>query len=71
MQSTRSYTPSSSICQAAAHAAVLGLAGGTVVVTVGFGQDTYFGSVGGPFTSRNHGKERRSFTVAKPAGSLV
>lgn len=38
------YAPESSICAAAAHAGLIADDGGSVVVTVGYGQDFYFGS---------------------------
>ena len=39
------YAPESSICAAAAHAGLIAEDGGSVVVTVGYGQEFYFGSV--------------------------
>lgn len=37
------FAPGSSICAAAQHAGLIGQGGGDVVVTVGYGQDFYFG----------------------------
>jgi hypothetical protein len=41
------YTPMSSICRAAEHAAVVGSEGGHIVVVRGHGQDMFFGSKSG------------------------
>ena len=49
------FAPESGICKAALFSKVLGLDGGDVVVTVGFGQDVYFGSSGGSIVSRDGG----------------
>ena len=49
------FAPESGICKAALHSKVLGSDGGDVVVTVGFGQDAYFGSSGGSIVSKDAG----------------
>ena len=49
------FAPESGICKAALLSKVLGLDGGDVVVTVGFGQNAYFGSSGGSVVSKDGG----------------
>lgn len=65
------YAPPSSICAAAAHSGIIGDGGGDVVITVGYGQDFYFGSTRGAASSLDHGPERRSFTLGRPVPALL
>merc|ERR1712039_795895 len=65
------YASESSICAAAAHAGMIGEDGGSVVVTVGYGQDFYFGSARGSASSLDHGPVRRSFTLGRPVPALL
>lgn len=59
------YSAASSICGASVHGGAAGNAGGDVVVVVGHGQDSYFGSTSNGVSSQDAGGERRSFTVAR------
>lgn len=60
------YTPESSVCQAALHAAVIGDAGGDAVVTVGHGQSFHIGSLSKGIQSVDTGKSSHSFTLSLP-----
>lgn len=66
------YNAGSSICSAAQHANVMGTAGGDAVVTVGMGQQYYFGAESHGFSSRDAVADRkRSFLVAIPTPDVL
>eukprot|EP00927_Polykrikos_kofoidii_P050479 TRINITY_DN44396_c0_g1_i1.p1 TRINITY_DN44396_c0_g1~~TRINITY_DN44396_c0_g1_i1.p1 ORF type:complete len:663 (-),score=100.87 TRINITY_DN44396_c0_g1_i1:64-2052(-) len=71
------YSSESAICAASTHAGVIGSGGGDVVVTVGHGQDAFFGSKANGVTSADAvarpegGSDRRSFSVAFPTPELL
>jgi len=68
---TSIYTPGSSVCRASEHAGVLGTEGGHVMVTLGHGQDEYFGSTVRGDPSIDAPKSNQSYTVARPTSDVL
>mmetsp|Transcript_87266 Transcript_87266/g.167222 ORF Transcript_87266/g.167222 Transcript_87266/m.167222 type:complete len:530 (+) Transcript_87266:95-1684(+) len=66
------YTSDSSICSAAQHAGVMGTNGGDAMVTVGMGQQLYFGVEAHGIHSREAlASRKRSFLVATPTPEVL
>eukprot|EP00929_Paragymnodinium_shiwhaense_P107499 TRINITY_DN73627_c0_g1_i1.p1 TRINITY_DN73627_c0_g1~~TRINITY_DN73627_c0_g1_i1.p1 ORF type:complete len:294 (+),score=46.19 TRINITY_DN73627_c0_g1_i1:156-1037(+) len=65
------YTAESPVCKSAHHAAVLGAAGGKVMVTRGHGQDAYFGSTIGSDASHDAPADEESYMVALPTPAML
>jgi len=68
---TNIFASGSSVCRAAQHARVLGKKGGRVVVTLGHGQDQYFGSYSGGDKSEDAPKTQHGYTVALPIPDIM
>lgn len=68
---TNIFTPGSSVCRAAQHAHVLGTKGGRAVVTLGHGQDQFFGSYSGGDKSEDAPEAQQGYTVALPIPDIM